>query len=178
MLKLDDRSISYLILSSPRAKDMSSYLYSKEYHLVEIKRFYQGLWEDGVMAFSNSGNDETRRDAIRLLEMFNEPSISIKYVGDTIAKKLLNNGTEKVLSIINYNTDSNLPSYVLGAQSFSFVEAKQYKMISGKSDIKDGMVLEYLNNDKWIPKKVQNSDEEFEKFYKILIKYNKVRTSI
>jgi len=175
MLNLGDKSISYLIISSKNIGNISSYLYSKNYHIVEMKSYYNGEFENCIIAFPNSGNDETRRDAIHLLEVFNENSLNVKYMGDSLVKKISKNGSEKPLTLINYNTDSNLPSYILGAQSFSFIEANTYKNISKKEDLKNGMIVEYLNNEKWIPKKVENPEEEYEKFYKLLIKYGKVR---
>lgn len=178
MLKLDDKNISYLVIASTQVNNMSGYLYAKDYHIVEVRCFHLGLWEEGIIAFSNSGNDETRRDAIHLLEVFHQPELNIKYFGETVAKRLSNSGTEKSLSIVNYNTDFNLPSFILGAQSFSFVEQKEFKPITKKEDLKVGMIVEYMNNERWIPKKVENPDIEFDKFYKLLVKYDKVRVAI
>ena len=176
MINLDDKNISYMVISSQKIGDVSSYLYAKNYHLTEIKSFFEGYFQDCILAFSSVGNDEVRKDAIHILEIFNEGSLNIKYFGDTSAKKIFQNGSEKPLSIINYSTDSSLPSYILGAQSFSFVESKSYRLISAKGELKSGMIVEYLNNNKWVPKKVENPNEEYEKFYKLLIKYEKVRT--
>ena len=40
------------------------------------------------------------------------------------------------------------------------------------------MVVEYLNNkNKWCEMIVNNPDDEWDKLYKLLIKYNKVRIS-
>jgi hypothetical protein len=37
------------------------------------------------------------------------------------------------------------------------------------------MIVEYLNKDKWFSKKVENPKLEYEKIYKLLIKYEKIR---
>jgi hypothetical protein len=39
------------------------------------------------------------------------------------------------------------------------------------------MLVEYLNNNKWCEKLVENPNEEYEKLYKLLIKYDKVRVA-
>jgi hypothetical protein len=45
------------------------------------------------------------------------------------------------------------------------------------NDLKVGMVVEYMNNNKWHEKMVQNPQDEWEKLYKLLIKYDKLRVS-
>jgi hypothetical protein len=37
------------------------------------------------------------------------------------------------------------------------------------------MIVEFYNNDQWIEKVVENIDVEYERLYKLLIKYNKLR---
>ena len=39
------------------------------------------------------------------------------------------------------------------------------------------MLVEYLNEDRWIPKTINNVDLEYEKMYKLLMKYQKMRVS-
>ena len=76
-----------------------------------------------------------------------------------------------------YNTDSENKSYLHNGVSFSFVEAKRYWIPKTMDDLKVGMIVEYMNNNKWYERKVQNPKEEWEKLYKLLIKYDKLRVS-
>ncbi len=39
------------------------------------------------------------------------------------------------------------------------------------------MLIEYFNQNKWVEKRVENINEEYEKLYKLLIKYDKIRIS-
>ena len=40
------------------------------------------------------------------------------------------------------------------------------------------MIVECLSNDNWIKKSINNVSLEYDKIYKLLIKYNKVRIPI
>ena len=42
-------------------------------------------------------------------------------------------------------------------------------------NFKVGMVIEYLNKDKWFKKRVEDPNSEYEKMYKLFIKYDKIR---
>jgi hypothetical protein len=37
------------------------------------------------------------------------------------------------------------------------------------------MLVEYFNKDKWHERQVENPNDEYEKLYRLLIKYDKVR---
>jgi hypothetical protein len=39
------------------------------------------------------------------------------------------------------------------------------------------MLVEYFNKDKWYERLVEDPSQEYEKIYKLLIKYNKVRVA-
>jgi hypothetical protein len=68
-------------------------------------------------------------------------------------------------------------SYLHNGTSFSFVESKRYWKPTKKEDFRVGMLVEYFNKDKWYERKVENPNEEYEKLYKLLIKYDKVRVA-
>ncbi len=76
-----------------------------------------------------------------------------------------------------YNTDSENRSYLHNGVSFSFVEAKRYWKPKSAEDLKIGMVVEYMNNNKWFEKKIQNPKDEWDKMYKLLLKYDRLRVS-
>ena len=170
-------NISYILISSPRIGDMVSILYAKDYQVIPIKGFYRGRYEDSVLASAKVDNDELRRDVILLLNQFTEDCAIIKYLHETTAKKIYKDGSERPLGIVMYNTDSENISYLYNGVSFSFVECKRYWNPTKKEDFRVGMLVEYFSNNKWIEKKVIQPEDEYEKMYKLLIKYNKLRVS-
>ena len=58
---------------------------------------------------------------------------------------------------------------------FSFVESKRYRIPKSKDDFKAGMIIEYFNNNQWSQKVVENPNDEWERMYKLLLKYDKIR---
>lgn len=178
MLALTDPNYSYLIASSDDIRALTSYLYAKEYHVIEVKGYYEGEFENSVIGFTNSSPDELRMDCLHIIDNFDQECIIIKYKGEKNAKKIFSDGSEKPLGLIMYNTDSHNKSYIHDGLSFSFVEKQLYYFPKKKSDFKRGMIVEYFNKDKWIKKQVINPEMEYEKMYDLLIKFNKIRIAI
>ena len=174
-MNLTDTKISYIILSSDNIDDMVSILYAKDYKVIPIQGYYQGNYENSAIAYSYIDNDELRKDLIFLLNHFNQECGIIKYLGEKSAKKIFSDGSEKPLGIVMYNTDSENRSYLYNGVSFSFTEQKRYWIPKNEGDFKVGMIVEYLNKDKWFSKKVEDPKSEYEKMYKLLIKYEKIR---
>jgi hypothetical protein len=177
VLDLQNPKISFILLSSDKLDDMVSILYAKEYNIVPIKGFYKGQYENSVLAFSNHDNDELRKDLIFLLNHFHQECGIIKYTGETIAKKVFSDGSERPLGITLYNTDSENVSYIHNGLSFSFVEQVRYWKPTKMEDFKVGMLVEYLNNNKWYQQIVENPKTEYDSLYKLLIKYDKIRVA-
>lgn len=177
MLNLSNPELSFILLSSENLDDMMSILWAKNYQILPIKGYYQEQYEDSALAFSAIDNDELRKDMIFLLNHFHQDCGIIKYKGETGAKKIFKDGSEKPLGIVLYNTDSENISYLYNGISFSFVEQARYWKPKGKEDLRVGMIVEYLNNKNWIKKEVRNLDSEFEDMYKLLIKYDKIRVA-
>lgn len=165
----------YIILSSDKLEDMVSILYAKNYQIIPIKEFYKNQYDDSIIAYSNIDNDEIRKDLIFLLNHFHEDNAIIKYLGETEAKRLFRDGSEKPLNTVLYNTDSNNKSYLYNGLSFSFVEGVRYWKPTKKEDFKVGMLVEFMNNNKWYKQKVENPSVEYDGLYKLLIKYDKIR---
>ncbi len=177
MLNLSNPELSFILLSSEKLDDMMSILWAKNYQILPIKGYYQEQYEDSALAFSAIDNDELRKDMIFLLNHFHQDCGIIKYRGESGAKKVFKDGSEKPLGIVLYNTDAENISYLYNGVSFSFVEQTRYWIPKGKEDLRVGMIVEYLSNKNWIKKEVRNLDSEFEDMYKLLIKYDKIRVA-
>lgn len=177
MIDLTNPKLSFILLSSDKLDDMMSILWAKNYHIIPIQGYYQGNYENSALAFINSDNDDLRKDLIFLLNHFHQDCGIIKYLGETIAKKVFKDGSEKPMGIVLYNTDSDNISYLYNGLSFSFVEQTRYWKPKSVEDFKIGMIVEYFNNKNWIKKEVQNPTDEYNNLYRLLIKYDKIRVA-
>jgi len=168
---------SYAIISSDKLRDMISILYVKDYQVIPIKGYYHGQFEDSIIVVNTGDNDQFRKDILFLLSQFKQDCAIVKYSGESGVKKVFSDGSQKPMGIVLYNTDAENMSYLYNGLSFSFVESKRYWKPTKKEDFKTGMLVEYLNNDKWYERKVQNPNDEWESLWKLLIKYDKVRVA-
>lgn len=157
---------------------LTSVLWSKDYQILPMKGYYEGQFEDSVMAYKQVENEELRRDALLLMDKYDQESAIVKYLGDTEPKKIFYNGEERPMGVVMFNTDSNNKSYLHNGVSFSFVEKARYWVPREKSDLRDGMVVEYMNNNKWHQKRIHNLDIEWERMFKLLSKYEKIRVEL
>lgn len=178
MLDLKNSNISYILVSSDDLKGLISYLYSRDYYLLDIKGYYEGKFEDSLIAFTQVTPDELRRDCLHIMKFFDQECIIVKYLGDSSPKKIFSDGQEKPLGILMYNTDSNNKSYLHDGLSFSFVEKQLYIFPNSKNDFKPNMIIECFSNNKWVERKVVNVDSEFDKIYSLMMKYNKIRIPV
>lgn len=177
-MDLTNKNLSFILLSSDKVEDMLSILYAKDYQILPIKGFYRGQYEDSALAFSDGDNDELRKELIFLLNHFSQECGIIKYKGETGAKKIFRDGSEKPLGIVLYNTDSDNVSYLHNGLSFSFVEQVRYWKPTKLEDFKVGMIVEYLNNNKWFEKMVENPEDDWNRMFKLLSKYDKLRVAL
>ena len=187
MFNLNDKNLSYIIISPEKKSNisignrflcdkLSNILYSKDYTLFPITAHHSGLFERSFLAISSDNNNTLRKDAIFLIDEFEQDSIIIKYKNENMTKSILKDGSERVMKISYYDSDFNNKSYIYNGISFSFTEEKQYHFLTDKKQLKSGMIVEFYNDDRWVERKIQNPDIEYEKMYKLLIKYNKLRT--
>ena len=72
MLDLKNPNISYILVSSGDIRTLTSYLYSREYYLLDIKGYYEGKFEDSLLAFTEMPSDELKRDCLHIMEYFNQ----------------------------------------------------------------------------------------------------------
>jgi hypothetical protein len=163
-----------MILSSDKIEDIISILYAKDYPLFLIKQYYRGVYKDSVLVIGQD-NDDLRKDLIFILNLFHEDYGIIKYLDEVEAKKVFSDGSEKNLEVVMYNSNTDNVSYIYNGISFSFLEKDRYWKPSKKEDFKIGMLVEYLNNNKWYSKRVEDPNYEYDKIYKLLIKYDKIR---
>jgi hypothetical protein len=175
VIDLNNPKLSFILLSSDKLDDMLSVLWAKNYQVVPIKGYYKGQFENSALAYSDIDNDELRKDLIFLLNHFHQECGIIKYLGETGVKKLFSDGSEKPMGITLYNTDDENVSYLYNGMSFSFVEEVRYWKPTKAEDFKVGMVVEYLNNNKWCQRKVENPNYEWDSIWKLMIKYDRIR---
>lgn len=178
MVGLDQATSSYVIISSDRMNDIESVLYGRDYSIIPIKEFYNGNYTDSIISYGRVDNENLRKDVLFLLNKFNKESAIIKYLGENSIMRIFMDGSEKPVDLSMYNTDFDKASYIYNGYSFSFTEKKRYFFLTRREDLKTGMVLEFFNNTKWVEKQVSNPELEYEKMYKLLMKYNKVRVSV
>jgi hypothetical protein len=189
MLNLEDLNISYLIVSPESQNNtqehnkvccdkLCSILYSKDYTIIPIKGYYNGVFENSYIAYSNETNDDLRKDAIFLMGELFQDSLIIKYKNEKSPKRVNSNGSEKLLKPVIYQLDESSKTFIYNGLSFSFIDQKRYQYLSNKSEIKTGMIVEFNNNTSWVEKRVVNLDDEYEKMYKLLMRYGKLRTCI
>lgn len=178
MFNLKDPNISYIVASNDVAASMN-YLYSREsYHLIEMSKYFNGQFDRSIIAISNTDNNQLRNDAVSLMVHFNESNVIVKYREDTSPKRINQDGTETPLTVVMYNTDSSNVSYIYEGVSFSFVDQQLYFFPKEKSDFKPGMVVECFSNNDWVEKRIFDVDTEYERMYKLLIKYKKIRIPV
>lgn len=186
MFNLSDPNIGYMIVSSQNEETpktdikflsdkMSNILYAKDYTLIPVTGYYNQMYEKSFIAVTVDDNDRLRTDAIYLMDEFNQGSVIIKYHGETTAKKILKDGSEIDLGIAIYDSELKNKTYIYNGVSFSFIEQKRYYFPKDKKELKPGMIVEYFNNNKWNSKQILNIDVEYEKMYKLLMKYEKLR---
>lgn len=176
-MNLTDARISYMIISSEKIDDIMSILWAKEFNIIPIKGYYKGQYEDSIIAYSDIENDDIRKEVLFLLNHFNQECAIVKYKGETGAKKVFYDGSEIPLGIAMYNTDDENKSYLHNGLSFSFVEQVRYWKPKTKEDLKVGMIVEYHNKNRWLQHEIKNPSQEWDRLFKLLIKYDKVRVA-
>lgn len=181
MFNLSDFDLRYLILSDESINSITNekicdYLYSHDYTILPIKSFFKNQFFEAFIAISSyDDNQDLEFDALFIRETFNLQSIIIKVKGQNQPKIIKNDGSENSLIITNYDSQLEKKTYIYNGNSFTLTEKKRYFFPKKKEDFEIGMVIEYFNNNRWNSKVVQNIDSEFDKMYKLLIKYEKIR---
>ena len=186
MLNLDDINISYMLCSpehnilsitenNNRCNKFINILYSLDYTIIPIHSYNKGIYEKNYLALCPNNNDVLRQESIYIMNEFNKDEIIIKYKGDNLLSKIIFDGNEIPLEVIYYDNNEKKKNYIHEGISFTLNEKKRYFFPKKKDDLKSGMLVEYFNNNKWHSKQVSNIDIEYERMYKLLMKYEKIR---
>ena len=189
MFNLSDPKLPF-ILFSPEKKGnhpidnniacerVCSILYSKDYTVIPLQSYFKERYDRSFIAISTDRDpNQLRKDAIFLIENFDQESIIVKYFGDDQPTKINFDGSERPLLLAIYESAESNKVYLYNGISFSFNEQKRYFFPKKKEDLKAGMIVEYLNDNQWKAKQIFNLDSEYEKMYKLLIKYEKIRVA-
>ncbi len=176
-MNLLETNLQYILTSSSNMDALLSYIHSSNCSVLPIKGFYQNKWEDSVMIFNELSKFELNNLANFIMKNFNQDSVIIKYKGDNTAYSYSNNN-KKELDYALYNTNAENISYIHNGISFSFIEKPVYTKPINKNDLKVGMTVELLNNNKWLEKTIYDLDKEWKEIYELFIKYDKIRIKL
>jgi len=183
-MKLDDPYINYIIISAYQSKedDLKNRLESSRLQDKLLFRDFiileMGGSQPSYLAYKDDeyDNDELRYDAIELMDSFGQEYVIVKYKGEKEAKKILFDGREDLLGIVEYQGESNNHNFFVEGRAFSFEPRKRYITPRSVNDFRKGMIVELKNNNgEWMQKKVNDPEVEYERMYKLMIKYDKIR---
>lgn len=174
-MNLTDINISYIILPSDKWVQTISYLYSKDYKITEMLTQQNNIKDKSIFSYNEVDNKELRKDTLFILDHFDIEYAFIKYNNTSEIFKIYKSGNEIPVEVNLYESSLDKKKYVLGGLSFSFSILDKYDLIESKDQIKEGMEVEYFNNNKWTKKIVENVDSEWTKLYSLLSKYRKLR---
>ena len=188
MININDSNLSFLMASpeivgisqlenNHRNNTFLNILYSMNYSILPIQSYENGVYEKNYLAISSENNDKLRQESIFLMEQFDKKDILVKYKDNNYLTKITYNGDEYPMNIEYYDNNLEKKTYILEGVSFTLTEKKRYFFPKKKEDLKNGMIIEYFNNNMWYKKEINNLETEYEKMYKLLIKYEKLRIS-
>jgi hypothetical protein len=153
--------------------------YSKDFTVFPIKEYSNEKSKKafiGIVPLSN--NDLIREEVLKILEFLDIEHSVVKYFNDKNPVILSKNGHEKPVTTQFYPSPDVADFYISEGISFCFQNQLRYFFPKKKEHLKNGMIIEFLNNDIWKSKEVLDLDEEYSKMYSLLIKYNKLRIPI
>ena len=109
------------------------------------------------------------------MDKFQIDSVIVKYNNQSEVVRIYNDGSEKNLELTIYDSNLENRSYFYDGISFTFTEKKRFFFPKKKDDLKNGMIVEYFNNNKWTKKEILNINIEYDRMFKLLMKYEKLR---
>lgn len=183
-MRLNDPYINYIIISAYQSDedDLKNRLEHSRLQDKLIFRDFTILEMGGngsvpsLLAYKDCDNNELRYDAIELMDDFKQEFVIVKYLNEGDAKKIVHDGSELLLGVVEYSGDNSHHNFFVEGSVFSFEPRKRYWDPKKVSDFSEGMVVEILdNNNQWIEKVIKDPEVEYERMYKVLIKYDKIR---
>lgn len=175
----NEKQNSFLVYSIKPKIDVLSYLYAKGYSVDQLSVYVapNELYDAYICTSEclDSDDDYVRKSALEFIEdeIITECIIHYKNYG---VIRLRTDGYEEPTLCSVYNLTTTYPIYIKDSISYSFPKSDRYINITDRSQLRVGMLVELFNNGEWVEKFVSNIDEEYEKIYKLFIKYNKIRT--
>jgi hypothetical protein len=156
----------------------TSILYSKDYEIFELLKTKSGLVLECVCGISKSNDKNLLRDeAIFLMDTFFAESVIVKYFGEQNFTKIKKDGSELILEFSNEVSEIT-ENYFSDGFIFHFLQKNRYSFPKNKQSLKEGMVVEYFDSNCWKEKTIINLDKEYDSFYKLFMKYQKLRVKV
>lgn len=188
MLELTDEAVSYMIVSPAReivdqtralveTSRAQSLLYSRNYSLISLTGYSGGVYDRSFLAYGGPDNESLREDAIMYIREMEQRDVLVKYSGTATLTIIGSDGSERPVSIKQYEGGDER-AYIHGTQCFSLKRERRYRNVESRSEISAGMALEYYNNGRWNEIRVSDPDAEYERMYRLLIKYGKLRVCL
>lgn len=188
MIDLNDKNISYLIISpeilgisqmenNHRTNMFLNMLYSMNYSIIPIQTYEKGIYEKSYIAITPEDNERFKKEIFMIMNQFRKSEVILKWKNDLLLTKMTAEGLEYPMEVNFYDNNLDKKIYIHEGISFSLNEKKRYFFPSKKEDLREGMIVEYFNNNKWTQKEIFDLDNEYEKMYKLLMKYEKMRIS-
>jgi len=189
MLELTEKSASYLIVSPARdlrdqsvaaleASRAQSMLYGRNYTLISLTGYSGGVYDRSFLAYGQQDNDSLRSDALAYMRESAQGDVVVKYSGSSELTLLSRDGSEHPLSVHPYDGSEGVRAFIHGSDCFTLRRERRYRMVESRAEIKRGMVLEYLNNGRWNEVRVADPDTEYDRMFRLLIKYGKLRVCL
>lgn len=175
MLNFENNNASFLICPN-FTDDVLSFLYSKSYSIFPIQKIENKNIFENYICINLSDNTSLLSDVSTLVNKLNINSVIVKYFEDNNIYEIFNDH-QRIVEVKYYSDESDI-KYIHENYVFSFLNKKIYNFPTAISDFKEGMIVECLSNDNWIKRRVNNVSTEFDKIYKLLIKYNKIRIPV
>jgi hypothetical protein len=174
-MNFNDEKISYVILPGGKWTQTISYLYSMDYTIVEMLTSESNISGKSIFTYNSLTNQELKKDTLFVLDHFEMDYAYIKYEKTNEIFKITKEGRETPVEVLMYESSLNTKRFILGEISFSFKDLDKYRLVESKSELTQGVEVEYFNNNKWNKKIVENIDDEWNGLYALLSKYKKLR---
>lgn len=190
MLNLQDNNLSYVIINPIKddctilennlnLERLCSVYYSKDFSIFPLKELSNESMSKTFLAIHPStDNDSIRQETLQILEFLDIDKCILKYVGHKNPVILEKDGNEAPLVLNMYPEKTNESFFILDGLSFNFSKEQRYFYPKMKNHLKNGMLVEYFNNDIWKSKQIDNIDVEYDRMFSLLIKYDKLRIPI